>query len=111
MFLHNTLQMQRTMVNGLAVNSEGVMASGGDNGSLWFWDWKSGNRFQAEETIVQPGSLESEAAIYACKFDQTGSRLITCEADKTIKMWKEDDAATPETHPIQFVPPRDLRRY
>ncbi|KAJ0837239.1 putative transcription factor WD40-like family [Helianthus annuus] len=27
----------------------------GDNGSLWFWDWKSGHSFQQSRTIVQPG--------------------------------------------------------
>lgn len=27
----------------------------GDNGSLWFWDWKSGHNFQQSQTIVQPG--------------------------------------------------------
>lgn len=27
----------------------------GDNGSLWFWDWKSGHNFQQTQTIVQPG--------------------------------------------------------
>jgi len=27
-------------------------------------------------------------------------RLITAECDKTIKIWKEDEDATPETHPI-----------
>ena len=30
-------------------------SSGGDNGSLWFWDWKSGHNFQQSQTIVQPG--------------------------------------------------------
>lgn len=34
------------------------------------------------------------------------SRLITTEADKTIKIWREDPDATPDTHPIdmQVVP-------
>ena len=42
---------------------------------------------------------------------QTGSRLITCEADKTIKMWKEDTEATPESAPIlPFAPPKNIRR-
>ncbi len=76
-----------------------------------FWDWKSGNRFQEGQTIVQPGSLESEAGIYAASFDVSGSRLITAEADKTIKFWKEDQSATPETHPVNFRPPKDIRRY
>lgn len=57
------------------------------------------------------GSLDSEAGIYALAYDQTGSRLVTCEADKTIKMWKEDPYATPETHPVNFKPPKDIRRF
>lgn len=38
-------------------------------------------------------------------------RLVTCEADKTIKMWREDANATEETHPINFVPPKDIKRF
>jgi hypothetical protein len=30
--------------------------------------------------------------------------MITAECDKTIKIWKEDEEATPETHPINFNP-------
>ncbi|GLT79383.1 hypothetical protein SLA2020_508740 [Shorea laevis] len=110
-FLHNMLSQQKTIINSMAINEDGVMATGGDNGSLWFWDWKSGHNFQQSQTIVQPGSLESEAGIYALSYDMTGTRLITCEADKTIKMWKEDETATPETHPLNFKPPKDIRRF
>ena len=39
----------------------------GDNGTMAFWDWKSGYKFQALETTVQPGLLESEAGIFACR--------------------------------------------
>ncbi|KAK3010359.1 hypothetical protein RJ639_010638 [Escallonia herrerae] len=110
-FLHNMLAQQKAIINAMAVNDEGVLATGGDNGSLWFWDWKSGHCFQQSQTIVQPGSLDSEAGIYALSYDVTGSRLVTCEADKTIKMWKEDETATPETHPVNFKPPKDIRRF
>ncbi|CAN0855744.1 Protein pleiotropic regulatory locus 1 [Linum grandiflorum] len=110
-FMHNMLSQQKTIINTMAVNEDGVMVTGGDNGSLWFWDWKSGHNFQQSQTIVQPGSLESEAGIFAACFDLTGSRLITCEADKTIKMWKEDENATPESHPVNFKPPKDIRRF
>eukprot|EP01026_Neomeris_dumetosa_P072863 TRINITY_DN7438_c0_g1_i4.p1 TRINITY_DN7438_c0_g1~~TRINITY_DN7438_c0_g1_i4.p1 ORF type:complete len:472 (+),score=40.74 TRINITY_DN7438_c0_g1_i4:76-1491(+) len=110
-FIHNMLQHHRAIVNAVAVNEDNVFVSAGDNGSLNFWDWKSGNRFQEQQTVVQPGSLESEAGIYALSFDVTGSRLVTCEADKTIKMWKEDESATPETHPVKFVPPKGIKRY
>ncbi|CAA0842589.1 Protein pleiotropic regulatory locus 1 [Striga hermonthica] len=110
-FMHNMLTQQKTIINSAAVNEEGVLATAGDNGSLWFWDWTSGHNFQQAQTIVQPGSLDSEAGIYAITYDVTGSRLITCEADKTIKMWKEDETATPETHPLHFKPPKDMRRF
>ncbi|KAF9622136.1 hypothetical protein IFM89_029420 [Coptis chinensis] len=110
-FLHNMLSQQKTIINAMAVNEDGVMATAGDNGSMWFWDWKSGHNFQQTQTIVQPGSLDSEAGIYALSYDITGSRLVTCEADKTIKMWKEDENATPETHPLNYRPPKELRRF
>lgn len=110
-FLHNMLQNQNCIINALAINEDGVMASGGDNGSLYMWDWRSGNCFQKGETVVQPGSLDSEAGIFAMSYDVSGTRLVTCEADKTIKMWKEDENATPETHPIDFRPPKDIKRF
>ena len=34
-FLHNMLQNQKAIISCLAVNEDGVMASGADNGSLW----------------------------------------------------------------------------
>lgn len=43
--------------------------------------------------MVQPGSVDSEAGIYALSYNVTGTRLISCEADKTIKMWKQDEIA------------------
>jgi len=30
------------------------------------------------------------------------SRLITCEADKSLKIWKESAAATEDTHPVDM---------
>ena len=33
------------------------------------------------------------------------------QADKTIKFWKEDPDATPESHPLNWEPPRDRKRY
>ncbi|XP_059306586.1 protein pleiotropic regulatory locus 1-like [Lycium ferocissimum] len=93
-FSRNMLPEQKTIINAMVVNDEGVMATGGDDGSLWFWDWTSGYNFQQTRTMVQPGSLDSEAGIYALAFDVTGTRLISCEVDKTIKMWKQDELAT-----------------
>ncbi|KAJ2659075.1 pre-mRNA-splicing factor prp46 [Coemansia sp. RSA 1200] len=99
------------IVNTLSANSDGVLFSGGDNGSMRFWDWKSGHCFQETDTVVQPGSLDSEAGIFCSTFDRTGFRLITGEADKTIKIWKEDEEATEESHPIDFRPSLSRRRH
>ena len=45
----------------------------------------------------------SEAGVFAAAFDKTGTRLITVEADKTIKMWKQDEDASETTHPAPPV--------
>lgn len=42
---------------------------------------------------MQPGSMDSEAGVFAMAFDHSGTRLITAEADKTIKLYREDDTA------------------
>ena len=55
----------------------------GDNGSMSFWDWKTGHRFQSLDTTAQPGSLDAEAGIMSSTFDRSGLRLICGEADKT----------------------------
>lgn len=104
-FMHNVTG-HNCIVHGVAINEDGVMASCGDTGLLHMWDYKTGYNFQTLETIAQPGSLDSERGIFACAFDQSGSRLITGEADKSIKIWKEDPTATVESHPVNFDPPR-----
>lgn len=92
----------KAVINALAVNDDGVVVSGADNGTMNFWDYKTGHCFQQTETVAQPGSLDAENGIYAAKFDLTGTRLITGEADKTIKIWKESEDASEITHPIDM---------
>lgn len=98
------------IVNCMAANTDGVLVSGGDNGTMFFWDWRTGYNFQRFQAPVQPGSMDSEAGIFAMCFDQSGSRLITAEADKTIKVYKEDDEASEETHPVNWRPELLKRR-
>ena len=105
------MQRHPAIVNCCSVNEDGVLATGGDDGSLRFWDWRSGNCFQEAQSIAQLGSLEAEAGIFASTFDATGSRFLTAEADKTIKFWREDETCTPETHPVRFAPPQMAHRY
>eukprot|EP01126_Amoeba_proteus_P015890 TRINITY_DN1722_c0_g1_i1.p1 TRINITY_DN1722_c0_g1~~TRINITY_DN1722_c0_g1_i1.p1 ORF type:complete len:237 (-),score=56.38 TRINITY_DN1722_c0_g1_i1:267-977(-) len=101
------------IINTISLNQDNVFVSGADNGTITMWDWTSGYPFQQLETIVQPGSLASEAGIFACGFDLSGSRFITCETDKTIKIYKEDEEATPESHPVDSMwkPVKDRNRF
>lgn len=109
-FMQN-FEGHNAVINSLAVNEDNVLFSGGDNGSMSFWDWKTGYRFQSLDTTAQPGSLDAEAGIMSATFDRTGLRLIVGEADKTIKIWKPDDEATPETHPIDWKPMLGRQKY
>mmetsp|Transcript_54777 Transcript_54777/g.61234 ORF Transcript_54777/g.61234 Transcript_54777/m.61234 type:complete len:485 (-) Transcript_54777:198-1652(-) len=93
----------KAVVNAMAVNEDGVLVSGGDDGSMNFWDYKTGYNFQSGSSIVQPGSLDAENAIFCTEFDGTGTRLITGEADKTIKIYKADVEASEMTDPIDMV--------
>jgi len=91
------------VVNALAMNEDGVLFSGADNGTMRMWDWDTGYCFQSTSTTPQPGSLQAENGIFAAAFDRSGSRLITCEADKSVKIWKESDSATEDSHPVDMA--------
>jgi pleiotropic regulator 1 len=94
-----------TIWNAVAVQEDGVMVSGSDDGKLDFWDYDTGYCFQRANTLVQPGSLaQAENAVLCTQFDRTGTRLVTGHADKTLQIWKADgDMATSElTHPIDM---------
>lgn len=79
------------ILNTLAINKDDVLVGGYDDGRIKFWDCKSGFNFQTIQVKPQTGSLSSEAGIFVAKFDNSSSRLITGECDKSIKMWKEVD--------------------
>jgi len=81
-----------------------VLIAGTDTGYLHFTDWNSGHKFQSLEAIPQPGSMSAENGIFALTLDQSASRLITAECDKTIKVYREDPNATEETHPLTWRP-------
>lgn len=49
--------------------------SAGDNGSLWFWDWKSGHNYQQAQTIVQPGKWR-QCNLFVCFFIFSGQRRV-----------------------------------
>lgn len=78
------------VINSVSINEDGVMITCGDDGSIKFWDFDSATCFQSDFTSVQEGSLQVERGILDSTFDITGTRFITVESDKTIKIWKEE---------------------
>jgi len=104
------IQGHDAIVNGAVVREaeqgSSILIAGTDNGMLHFWDWRSGYKFQTYQGVAQPGSMSAENGIFALSLDQSGSRLITGECDKTVKIYREDPDATPETHPVTWKPPK-----
>lgn len=76
----------QAIINCLAVNEDGVLVSGADNGSIWFWDWKSGNAFQQQETVAQPGSLDSEQGGWQMQDHELGS--MSSSLTKTVQEFR-----------------------
>jgi pleiotropic regulator 1 len=93
----------KAVVNAMAINDDGVLVSGGDDGSMKFWDYATGHNFQSAQAQVQPGSLDAENGIMALEYDMTGTRLVTGESDKTIKIWKQDEDASELSHPVDMT--------
>uniref|UniRef100_A0A8C2LXP4 Pleiotropic regulator 1 n=1 Tax=Cricetulus griseus TaxID=10029 RepID=A0A8C2LXP4_CRIGR len=68
------LSGHNAIINTLAVNADGVLVSG------------------QVHAAVQHGSLDSKSGIFAS------------ETDKTIKVYREDETSTEETHPVSWKP-------
>lgn len=74
------------IINTLAINpSTNELFAGFADGRMQFWDYEQGNLTQQTATRPAPGTPTS--TIYASTFDMLGMRLITCENDKSIKIW------------------------
>jgi pleiotropic regulator 1 len=101
-FNHNNMK-SRAIVNAMCISEDGVVVSAADNGSMNFWDYATGYCFQQTCTTQQPGSLDAENGIFCAEFDLTGTRLITGEADKSIKIWKQEDDASEMDYPVDLA--------
>lgn len=85
-------------------NDSSILILGSNNGQLHFYDWSSGYKYDTLTNKVVPGTVESENSTLAMAFDKSESRLITTHGDKSIKIWKENEEATPENFPIKWNP-------
>lgn len=99
-FMQN-LSGHNTILNSLAVNEDGVLVSAGDNGTMQFWDWRTGHCFQQQMTIAQPGSLEAEHGVYTVAFDRCArARAAGARAARAGRRLTRKPPAHPRpTHP------------
>lgn len=76
------------IINSLAINPKtNELFAGFADGRMNFYDYVSGDLTQQTKTKAAEGLPMS--TIYASAFDLLGSRLITCENDKSIKIWSQ----------------------
>ncbi|KAG9693898.1 WD40 repeat-like protein, partial [Aureobasidium melanogenum] len=94
--LMQNFQGHKGSINTLSIDKDNVMFSGGDDGLLTFWDWKTGQKFLQQKNKPYPGSLAAEAGGFCSAFDKTGMQLIIGCADTSLKVYKEDAIAAPE---------------
>ncbi|KPI88989.1 hypothetical protein ABL78_1873 [Leptomonas seymouri] len=81
-----------------AMSPHNVLALGSQDGELTFYDWKrpqprrvAGRHYapyQWTKTKSLPGTLHGEGGINGMTYDASGTRLITVESDKSVKMWR-----------------------
>jgi pleiotropic regulator 1 len=74
-FLRN-ISGHHQIVNTVAMNSDNVLVSGADDGSLKFFDWSSGYNFQSLTSKPQPGSIAAENGIFCSLFDKSSMRYF-----------------------------------
>ncbi|ODV81489.1 Pre-mRNA-splicing factor PRP46 [Suhomyces tanzawaensis NRRL Y-17324] len=74
------------IINTMAINpANNHLFAGFDDGRMEFYDYISGELIQEE--ISSPLAGSNESPIYASTFDLSGLRLISCEGDKSVKIW------------------------
>eukprot|EP00760_Papus_ankaliazontas_P000828 PhM_4_TR10260/c0_g1_i1/m.66433/K12862/PLRG1, PRL1, PRP46; pleiotropic regulator 1 len=81
------------IITSAAVNEAGVCVSGHTSGALRFYDWPSASCFQVAQSTPQAGSHETEGCIQSVVFDQSGTRLLTAQGDKTLYEWRHQKAS------------------
>lgn len=82
----HSAQHDTNIVNTLAINpSTNELFAGFGDGRMNFYDYESGEIVQQTRTKAAEGL--PMATIYASSFDMLGMRLMTCENDKSIKIW------------------------
>lgn len=82
-------QHDTNIINTLAINPDtNDLFAGYGDGRMNFYDYESGEVMQQTKTKPTEGTPSS--TIYASTFDMLGMRLITCENDKSIKIWSQE---------------------
>lgn len=85
-FGETDLEADANIITTMSLNPESnVLFTGFSDGRMKFYNYISGSKVFGCTTVPSPGSDTS--SIYASVFDMLGTRLITGESDKSIKIW------------------------
>ncbi|PRT56732.1 Pre-mRNA-splicing factor PRP46 [Wickerhamiella sorbophila] len=79
------------ITNTLSLSVDDLLFAGGDDGTLNFYDYNTMEMVFQTQTTPVPGSIAEESGILCSSFDKSGIRLLTGEADKSIKVWGPAD--------------------
>lgn len=80
-----------------AMSARGTLAVGSQDGHVMFYDWNHEQEmsrleprpFFQTKTKSLEGTLQGEGGINCMVYDASGTRLVTAESDKTVKIWQE----------------------
>ena len=67
-FIQN-LSGHNAIVNCMAANADDVLVSGADNGTMHFWDWKTGynfQRLQVKNNFQKLGKIDQNGYTFSC---------------------------------------------
>ena len=88
------LEGHRDYIRGMAFTKDCTkIVSGGEDKTVKLWDISGGKEIRSYEGHTS----------YVTSIDTCGMFIASGSNDKTIKIWKEDETATPETHPVKDV--------
>jgi WD40 repeat protein len=93
----DAMQRRTVPVNAVAINPEGVIATGNQDGALLLW------RYDEDEEIYLGQSLEGhDTAITAMSFSPDGTAIATADANGTVRQWDLEGNAIGEPIPSEL---------
>ena len=109
-FIQN-LSGHNAILNCLAINADNVMVSGADNGSLHFWDFKTGYNFQRTQVYyyrLDNFDCSFILTLYICK--RLRYNLVRWTVKQEFSLWHSTTVALASSRPKQIKRSRSTKK-